>query len=309
MSDYGNYPTSPIFDAHENITPKENIPAPELEELRAEIIEDGVPSIPKPEVFEYEHAARYQIIGARNAATAPKSGFDDLDKLISFVPGKTTVLGAETHVGKTTLSANIAANIAFHQKKKVLMFVPESGVEATVIHIACFLNGKTEAELTEDEKRTKIPTLKLVEKSISILDIERIARKEVPDLIIVDHIHYLLKDEKNVTSSIGEAIRGLCELSKKLNTHVIVVAHLKKPDHGRENEIPSIYRLKDSSALYQDPDLVILLHRRRRSVELAQPGEDRLEMEGLIIVEKNRINGKSGIVKFLFDKERHTFLM
>ena len=291
--------------------PAENTstPALEVEELKTELIEDGEQFLPKPETFEYEHAARYQIIGAIKALEAPRSGFESLDRLIAFVPGKTTVLGAETHVGKTTLSSNIAANVAARQGKKVLMFVPESGVEATVLHIACYLNNKTEKELTDEEKRTKIPTLKLVERAISIVDIERISFVEKPDLIIIDHIHYLLKDDKNTTSSIGEAIRGLCELSKKLNTHVLVVAHLKKPDHGRENEIPSIYRLKDSSALYQDPDLVILLHRRRRSVELALPGEDRLEMDGLIIVEKNRINGRSGIVKFYFDKERHSFLI
>lgn len=263
----------------------------------------------KPEVIDFEHAARFQIIQSARAIEAPKPGFAGLDDLVSFVPGKVTVLGAETHIGKTTLSCNIAANVASKQEKKVLMFVPESGVEATALHIACYLNNKTEQELTDSEKRLSIPTLRLVEKSISIVDIERIATVEKPDLIIVDHIHYLLKDEKNVASSIGQAIRGLCELAKKQNTHILVIAHLKKPEHGRENEIPSIYRLKDSSALYQDPDLVILLHRRRKSAELTQPGEDRLEVDGMLIVEKNRINGKSGIVRFYFDKEKHAFLI
>ncbi len=73
--------------------------------------------------------------------------------------------------------------------------------------------------------------------------------------------------------------------------------------------MPSIYSLKDSSALYQDPANVILIHRARKDPTLLKPGEDVFEMEGTIIVAKSRDFGSTGIARFFFDKERHSFLL
>jgi replicative DNA helicase len=92
-----------------------------------------------------------------------------------------------------------------------------------------------------------------------------------------------------------------------LNTHILIISHLKKPEYGRENDLPTIYRLKDSSALYQDPSNVILIHRKRKSVEFLTPGEEVFEHNGTVLVAKNRDFGTTGIARFTLNKDLHSF--
>lgn len=262
-------------------------------------------------VMSYELAARHQILKQSRTENSPVTGFEPVDRYLkALLPESLTVLGAESSVGKTTFAANIAANIAAIQKKKVLFFSLESGFSITKI-IASYLSKKPESELTDQDIRQDIETLRIVAPTgqITLSDIEKTALLELPEVIILDHIHYLVHSGDNLAGNIANTVRGLNMLARRLKTHIIVISHLKKPDRGQENQIPSIYSLKDSSALYQDPANVILISRKRKDVELLQPGEDVFEQEGLIIVAKNRDFGETGIARFIFDKKRHTFII
>ncbi len=261
-------------------------------------------------ILSYNKASRLQHLKMQQKGSTAKTGFPQIDRYVQgFLPGSITVLGAETSVGKTTLVANFAANIARDQNKRVVFFSLESGLTVTDL-IASYVHKKDAAELTSHERvADRIDNLEIVAplEQITLPDIERIIIEQTPDVVIIDHIHYLLHSTENVTNNVGDTVRKLQIIARKLNTHIIIVSHLRKPDNGKENEIPTIYKLKDSSALYQDPALVILLSRKRRNVEELQPGEDVFDSSGIVIVAKNRDFGTTGIARFTFNKTIHTF--
>lgn len=261
------------------------------------------------QVLEYKQAAKIQLLKLAHINLATKTGFPAVDRyLTAFLPESTTVVGAEASVGKTTFVANIAANVASQQQKKVIYFSLESGVSISKL-IACYLKRKKEEDITDKELTEEMPNLKIVapNEMLSLSDIEKISYQNEAGLIILDHIHYLLKPSNDLQGTIASTMRGLQTLARRLKTHILIVSHLKKPESGKENEIPSVYRLKDSSSLYQDPSNVILLSRRRKSVEFLDPGEDVFEQTGILIVAKNRDFGRTGIARFYFNKELHSF--
>lgn len=264
---------------------------------------------PETRILSYSQAAKRQLLKMARKGHAPTTGIPALDRYIkAFLPGSITVLSAESSVGKTTFAANIAANVAFQQNKTVLFFSLESGTSVAEM-IACYILRKPETQLTEQDRFQDIKTLKIVapEEQLTLGDVEKLCLEYDADLVILDHIHYLLHSAENISSSVATTVRGLQTLARRLNTHFLIISHLKKPEAGRENDLPTIYRLKDSSALYQDPSNVILIHRKRKSLEFLTPGEDVFECTGIIIVAKNRDFGSTGIARFTLNKELHSF--
>lgn len=259
--------------------------------------------------ISFQQAAKMQLLKMAHAPRAPKTGIPELDRyIVGFLPGSITVLGAETSSGKTTFAANLAANIAQQQGKRVLFFSLESGASVAQM-ITCCIRQKKRTDLTAQELTSPIENIQIVAppRQLSLGEVERIIYENPSALVILDHIHYLLNSAENVTASIGNIVRDLQMMARKHNTHIFVISHLKKPDRGRENEIPQITRLKDSSSLYQDPSIVMMLWRPRKSIELLEPGEDVFQSEGMVIVAKNRDFGPTGIARFIFERDKHHF--
>lgn len=246
-----------------------------------------------------ESLARYKQ-ALDESTNAPRSGYAALDELIpGFLPGQLTVLAGATSMGKTCFVSNMAYSMASAQKKRVLFFSLESG--HSVAGAINKLSGKT-----------KLPHLKVVvpDSRLTLAEIEQFitANLHHAEIVIVDHLHYLLPEGNDqMQARIGVMVREVQTLAQKLEIPIIVLVHVRKL--ASETAIPGLNDLKDSSALYQEPSVVLIIHRFKEEVlDVAVGGKQPIFKDnGLLIVSKNRDFGRTGVLKLDFDPEKLAF--
>ncbi len=93
----------------------------------------------------------------------------------------------------------------------------------------------------------------------------------------------------------------LKELAKSLNIPVVVLAQLNRSAEGREDRRPRLSDLRESGAIEQDADVVMLLYREEQY-------DPETERRGIVEVDiaKNR-TGPTGMVELAFIKEYTRF--
>jgi replicative DNA helicase len=116
-------------------------------------------------------------------------------------------------------------------------------------------------------------------------------------LIVVDYIQLIDAEESRDSrqEQIAKISRRLKTLARELHVPVIALSQLNRAVESREEKRPRMADLRESGAIEQDADLVLLLHRPEYYDQNDQPGVAE------VIVAKNR-NGPTGSVKLTFLK-------
>lgn len=208
------------------------------------------------------------------------TGYDWLDKYFTFLPEQLYLLSAPTHQGKTTLALNIGARMA-SMGKRVLFASFEQGVFIAG-RVEGIVGGKfpeTLSFLTSNEMATP----RGLEDLINSLD-------KKPELLIIDHLHFM-KLQGEATEAIDRMIIDLQNMAKRLEMPIFVITHVRKLNADRPPELDD---LRNSSSLSQVPSVVMFLYRKRRDVD--STSDSYLENKGMLIIAKNRIQGKTGFI-------------
>ena len=102
--------------------------------------------------------------------------------------------------------------------------------------------------------------------------------------------------------------RSLKGLDKELDIPILVCSQLSRAVEKREAKRPQLSDLRDSGAIEQDADLVLMLHRPNviGTAEEEDFSEDQDDGTVELIVAKNR-NGPTGILNLVFLKEYTSF--
>jgi replicative DNA helicase len=93
---------------------------------------------------------------------------------------------------------------------------------------------------------------------------ERAHMEEPLALIVLDHLHLTdieQKSNQNKADALGKVSGGLKRLAKRLNIPVMALAQLNRGNTQRPDKRPTMADLRDSGAIEQDSDVVLLLHR------------------------------------------------
>lgn len=125
-------------------------------------------------------------------------------------------------------------------------------------------------------------------------------------LVIVDYLQLLESGKEDRKSNRQEEVssftRALKRMSKREDLAVVALSQLRRGDSKRDVEHrPSVQDLRESGAIEQDSDIVLLL----ASAEESETGDARGEMD--IIVGKNR-NGPKGDIPVTFMAHYPTFV-
>jgi replicative DNA helicase len=151
--------------------------------------------------------------------------------------------------------------------------------------------------------------------SLSAMEIRAKARmlkaKQQLDLIVVDYLQ--LMEERtaradNRQQEIASISRHLKALARELEVPVIALSQLSRAVERREENRPQLADLRESGAIEQDADVVLLLYReayyqqQNPNVEVADNVKNKTE----VIIAKQR-NGPTGVVSLNFFGERVRF--
>lgn len=254
---------------------------------------------------------------SRHPVTGVPSGFFDLDDITGgFQPEQLIILAARPSMGKTAMALNMCDHAAVDGKLPSLFVSLEMGRIELAERLLCARSRVDGHKLrTGQNLGTKEMTLLgkgYEELRVSPLFIDdtparnmlhitanarRLKLRQNLGLILVDYIQ-LVDSEDNRDSrqeQIAKISRRLKTLARELQVPVIALSQLNRAVENREDRRPRMADLRESGAIEQDADLVLLLHRPEYYDANDQPGIAEL------IIAKNR-NGATGSVKMTFLK-------
>ena len=123
------------------------------------------------------------------------------------------------------------------------------------------------------------------------------------NLIVVDYLQLMTGDSKNENrqQEISSISRGLKALAKEMRCPILALSQLSRKAESREDKKPALSDLRESGAIEQDADVVMLLYRE----DYYKPDTERANIANVIIA-KHR-NGPTGSVELFFNKEYTKF--
>jgi replicative DNA helicase len=254
--------------------------------------------------------------------TGYETGYFRLDELTSgFRPGDFVIIAGRPSMGKTALALNVATHVAKKHDKPVAIFSLEMTTETLLERIICAEAGipfsvirRGQLSKAQWNRLTNVagylehlPIFVDDSASSRVLEIKAKARrlKAESDLamIFVDYIQLcepsVTSAQKNRQQEISDISRSLKALAKELNVTVIALSQLSRLPEHREGKRPQLADLRESGAIEQDADTVLLLYRAEFYSDLRT---DKNEGTAELIIAKQR-NGPTDTINLTFRKE------
>jgi replicative DNA helicase len=262
-----------------------------------------------------------EALSGRRGLTGLDTGFAKLNEYThGWQAGDLAIVAGRPSMGKTAFAANLAWSAA-KKGKTVAFFSFEmrsdqivrrmvsmvSTVRAERIQSGCLSQGELRLvdaavhEIGRADIRFDDASSGALADVVADSDRLRVSCPEL-GLIIVDYIG-LMSAPRQESRQVEVAFisRSLKRMARALNVPVIALCQLNRESEGNEGSFPSMANLRESGAIEQDADLVILLH-RQSYYESRKKGSEEPEISvENVIVAKNR-NGRSGAVDLMFDR-------
>lgn len=265
-------------------------------------------------------AAYEQMIARKGMLTGLSTGLKDLDRVLyGLQKQEMIVLAGRPSCGKTALALNIAENAVLPLRGDpgaVLFFSLEMSrglLGQRLVASRARVNGKMARDgfLRADgpemqgirQAGKELERAKLFiddASSPSVMEIRAKARRvharQPLSLIVVDYLQLIAATEKGQRreEQVAEASRGLKALAKDLDVPVIVLSQLNR-DSEKEKRKPRLSDLRESGAIEQDADVVLMLARPPDQGDAFQVAAGAMDL----IIAKNR-NGEVGEVRLTF---------
>jgi replicative DNA helicase len=263
---------------------------------------------------------QYQRSGA--VVSGFDSSFSDLDVLTGgFQPGSLNVIAARPSMGKTALALNIAQFGGGKAGYSVLIFSLEMsseqlvqrmlGSEAQVnIHsMRTGVMGKSEWDdlINAAGRLSKAPIYIDDSSMLTTMDFRSRCRRFKArfsnlGLIVVDYLQLMSfggHKVDNKQQEVAEISRMLKGVARELQCPVIALSQLSRAVESRTEKKPMLSDLRDSGAIEQDADTVLLLYRPDYYDGAVNPDMD---SEAFLNLAKNR-NGPTNEIRLIFKRE------
>ena len=265
-----------------------------------------------------------QLFEQKRLITGVPTGFVDLDEMTRGLQGGDLIIvAARPSMGKTSLVLNMAQHVAVQPDHTVGFFSLEMSKESLFLRLLT-----SEAQIDshrlmsgaigqKDYGRIShaLETLSAMRlfiddsASISVLEMRAKARRLQSEhrlsMLVVDYIQLMSGRGRfeNRTLELASISRSLKGLAKELSVPIVVLSQLSRAPEARSDHRPQLSDLRESGALEQDADVVILIYRDDAyNKDPNSPDAGTAEL----IVAKQR-NGPTGIVRLAFLREQTRF--
>ncbi|HEX3897928.1 MAG TPA: replicative DNA helicase [Mycobacteriales bacterium] len=232
------------------------------------------------------------------------TGFSDLDKLTNGLhEGQLIVVAGRPGLGKSTLGMDFLRSATIGHQKPGVLFSLEMGKSEITMRL---LSAEARIPLTRirtgtlnDDDWTKLarrmgevaqaPMFIDDSPNLTMMEIRAKARrlKQRHDLklIVVDYLQLMSSNKRveNRQQEVADMSRSLKLLAKEIQVPVVAISQLNRGAEQRSDKRPQLSDLRESGAIEQDADMVILLHR-----EDAYEKESPRAGEADLIVAKHR---------------------
>lgn len=252
------------------------------------------------------------------------TGFVDIDNMLVGLQDSDFILvAARPSMGKTAFALNIAEHVVLKQGLPVAIFsleMPQESLVHRLFSIHSHINAKKlrkgdieSYEWTKlDATAEAISRSKLIideSPALSLTDLRSKCRKykEQNDirLVIIDYLQLITTDSRGESrqQEISNISRSLKAIARELSIPVIAVSQLNRGAETREDKRPQLSDLRDSGAIEQDADVVMLIYRD----EYYNKDESKDKGISEIIIAKHR-NGPTGTVRLGWQGEYTRFV-
>jgi replicative DNA helicase len=249
--------------------------------------------------------------------TGVSTGYHDLDRMTAGLqPGDLVIVAGRPSMGKTTLALNIAENAAIGAGTPAAIFSMEMSRDQLAMRMISSLGRVDQSHLRtgnfgdEDWARINGAIAQMKTAPIFIDDSGALTPTEVRararrlkrdhhgrlGLIVVDYLQLMQVPgtKENRATEISEISRSLKALAKELKVPVIALSQLNRSVEQRTDKKPVMSDLRESGAIEQDADLIMLIYRE----EVYEPETPRKGIADIIIAKQR--NGPTGEVHLTF---------
>ncbi len=210
------------------------------------------------------------------------TGFIELDRLTNGLhPGQMIVLAARPAIGKSTMALDIARAASIkHGLTSAIFSLEMTRNEITMRLLSAearvALQNMRKGQMRDEDWQKLAATMGKISSAplfiddspnMSLMEIRakcrRLKQRHDLKLVIVDYLQ-LMSSGKRVESrqqEVSEFSRALKLLAKELEVPVIAISQLNRGSEQRTDKKPMLSDLRESGAIEQDADVVILLHR------------------------------------------------
>lgn len=256
------------------------------------------------------------------AITGLTTGYPDIDaKTFGLNPADLILIAGRPSMGKTALALNIAEHVAINEGLPVLVFSMEMGrkqlSERSLASIGKIALGRIRTgrllEAEDDFGRLGVAIGKLTNAKLIIDDraalsvaqmrsqCRRVVRQHGLSLVVVDYIQLARGEGQSREQEVSSISRGLKAIAKEFNVPVIALSQLSRKVEERQNKRPILSDLRESGALEQDADLVLMMY-RDEYYDTNSPDKGVAE----VMIAKQRM-GETGMVPLIFQGEYSRF--
>jgi replicative DNA helicase len=265
-----------------------------------------------------------QLFEQKRLVTGTPTGFVDLDEMTrGFQPGDLVIIAARPSMGKTSLVLNISQYVAMQPGMTVGFFSLEMSKESLFLRLLTseaqidshrLMSGaigqKDYGRISHALESLSAMQLFIDDtSSIGVMEMRAKARRLQAEhglsLLVIDYIQLMSGRGRfeNRTLELAAISRSLKGLAKELRVPIVVLSQLSRAAETRSDHRPQLSDLRESGALEQDADLVILIY--RDDVYNRDPNNPDAGIAELIIAKQR--NGPTGIVKTAFLREQTRF--
>lgn len=245
------------------------------------------------------------------------TGWRDLDGLLGKLrPGHFVVIGARPRMGKSLAMGNMAMHAGVDLKQPVLfasLEMSEDEIQSRMLaHRGKVVLNKIQNRVFGDDDWIRLATAgaelsgadRLIIDDEPGISVARLREKlsamrragEPAAVVFVDYVQLMVSPKKTESrqQELSEISRSLKLLAKEYEVPIVAGAQLNRGPEQRTNKRPMLGDLRESGALENDADVVILLH-REDAYEPESPRAGEIDL----IVAKNR-HGPTGTITAAF---------
>jgi replicative DNA helicase len=265
-----------------------------------------------------------QLFEQKRLITGVPTGFVDLDEMTRGLQGSDLVIvAARPSMGKTSLVLNIAQYVAMQPDLVVGFFSLEMSKESLFLRLLTSeaqvdshrlmsgaIGGKDYGRISHALETLSAMKLHIDDTAnIGVLEMRAKARRLQGEhglnLLIVDYIQLMTARGRyeNRTLELASISRSLKGLAKELGIPIVVLSQLSRAPESRSDHRPQLSDLRESGALEQDADVVILIY--RDDVYNRDPNSPDAGTAELIVAKQR--NGPTGTVRLAFLREQTRF--